>query len=115
MPPSTVEQNLLFGVVALQLGFVRLEVLLDALRAWTGDRARFLGMILREQDTLSTDDAELLALVVESLVHHHSNDPVLPLAFLLPADVVPALVALNDPELLQCLGRLGKGPSAPTV
>jgi serine/threonine protein kinase/formylglycine-generating enzyme required for sulfatase activity len=115
MPPSIAEQNLLLGVLALQLNFIRQESLLDAFRLWTDDRTRGLGTILREQHALTADDADLLALVVESLTRQHGNDPVLPLAFLLPAEIVPPLVELDDPELLQCLARLGKGPSAATV
>ena len=49
MSHSTVDRNLLFGILALQNNFINREVLLAAFTAWVVDKQRPLGEILREQ------------------------------------------------------------------
>ena len=115
MADPTAEQNLLFGVLALQLSFIRQDDFLAAVRAWTQDRTLCFAPLLCEQHALRAEDANLLAGLADSLIRHNGNDPARPLGELLPSAVVPALAELNDPDVRRCLSRIGKSPSGATV
>src|SRR5438067_609955 len=61
-----VDQELMAGLLALQLGFVTRDALAEALRAWSDD-GQGLGQVLIERDALRGDQLAL----VEALVRDH--------------------------------------------
>lgn len=72
---SKSDQNLLFGIIALQMDFVRREQLVAATSTWLVDKSRELGDILTEQGALSEADHKLLAPLVSRHVENHGGDP----------------------------------------
>jgi serine/threonine protein kinase/formylglycine-generating enzyme required for sulfatase activity len=115
MPPSTIEHNLLLGVLALQLGLLSPAQLLNVLRAWVNDKARPLGSLLCEQESLSDEEHQLLVAVLNALLNRHEQDADRLLSLLLPPGAIPELATLEDPELCECLTRVGHGPAAVTL
>jgi hypothetical protein len=53
MSPAHDDLNLIFGLLAVQLDFIDNDALRAALAAWTHDKGKALGQILREQGALS--------------------------------------------------------------
>src|SRR5262245_23819529 len=71
--PAT-DRTLLFFALALQQHSLPGDLLIQALNAWSRDRARTLGDILVERGALSRDDqAELEAQVGKHLELHHGD------------------------------------------
>jgi ABC-type multidrug transport system ATPase subunit len=68
MASGGADQNLLFGVLALQLQFVTQHDLIDAMYAWVRDKGRSLGQILVQNGALPEDAQTLL----DSLVQKHA-------------------------------------------
>src|SRR2546427_172871 len=72
---ATADRNLLFGILALQLDFIRRDDLIAAMHAWVLDKARPLDRILREQGALAADEHALLDGLVRKHLEKHGNDP----------------------------------------
>jgi serine/threonine protein kinase/tetratricopeptide (TPR) repeat protein len=74
-PPRPVaDRNLLFGILALQMDFIRRDALIAAMNAWVLDKGKPIGEILQELGQLTADRRRLLdSLVVEHL-KAHDND-----------------------------------------
>lgn len=72
-PPA--DEHLLLGLLACQLGFIRREQLLAALRTWCQDKSRSLGGILEAQQALSYDRLLLLSALVKEHLRQHGDDP----------------------------------------
>ena len=71
---STADQNLLFGLIALQMDFINRDQLIEGMTAWAVDKPQALGSILVEKGHLSSDRKSLLdALVVEHLKQHRGD------------------------------------------
>ena len=69
MEPDRTDTNLLFGILAVKMNFIRKEDLFEAMGAWFLDRHRTLGEILVERQALSGTNRNLLdAMVRESQV-----------------------------------------------
>ena len=60
MEPEKNDTNLLFGVLAMKMNFVRPEDLLEAMGIWFLDRQKTLGEILTERRAISPQDCQLL-------------------------------------------------------
>src|SRR5437660_2991671 len=84
MPSPAADRNLLFGILALQMDFVRRDDLLAAMHAWVLDKAKPLGQLLREMGKLPADEHALLEAMVEKHLAKHGNDPQQSLAALSP-------------------------------
>ena len=69
------DRNLLFGILALQLDFVRRDDLIAAMNAWVLDKAKPLGQILTEQKALGEDKLDLLEALVQAHLQMHGNAP----------------------------------------
>jgi formylglycine-generating enzyme required for sulfatase activity/tRNA A-37 threonylcarbamoyl transferase component Bud32 len=69
------DRNLLFGVLALQLDFIRRDDLIAAMHAWVLDKGKPLGEILREQGKLAGDERTLLEGLVRKHLERHGDDP----------------------------------------
>ncbi len=69
------EQNLLFGMLALQNGFIEQADLNAAFQFWSKDKARPLARILVERGSLSEEDRDLLEELARRHVAKHGGDP----------------------------------------
>jgi serine/threonine protein kinase/tetratricopeptide (TPR) repeat protein len=68
------DRNLLFGILALQNGFVTRDQLVEAMNAWAIARDRPLGDLLRERGALGAEEFSLLdALVQRQIARHHGD------------------------------------------
>lgn len=72
MTKAHADRNLLIGILALQLDFIRRDELVAALNAWVLDKERPLNEILIEQNALAAETEPLLLAVVEK--HLEMND-----------------------------------------
>jgi serine/threonine-protein kinase len=75
LPGRSSDRNLLFGILALQTGFIRRDQLVTALRDWALAREKPLGRVLREQGALDADACALLEALAEKHVQLHDDDP----------------------------------------
>jgi eukaryotic-like serine/threonine-protein kinase len=107
MSQALADRNLLFGVLAVQMGFVSRDQLVAAMAAWARDKSRPVGDILREQKVLAPDEQDLLdALVTKHLVRN-GNDLGRCMASVGPAGpIAEALSAITDPMFQTSLGTL---------
>ena len=60
MEPEKNDTNLLFGILAMKMNFIRPEDLLEAMGIWFLDRQKTLGEILTERRAISPQDCQLL-------------------------------------------------------
>jgi serine/threonine protein kinase len=72
---NAADANLLFGVLALQLGFVSREQLIAAQQSWMRDQSRPLGDVLVSRNVLSESRRQLLEGLVREHLRLHANDP----------------------------------------
>lgn len=97
---SKSDQNLLFGIIGLQMDFVRREQLVAATSTWLTDNARSLDEILVEQGALSEEDRQLLAPLVARHLDNHGGDPQQSLAALSSlGSVADELRSLGDKSI----------------
>ncbi len=68
------DRNLLFGILALQMDFIRRDALIRAMHAWVLDKDKPLGQILVEQQALGSEPRALLDAVVEQHLRQHGDD-----------------------------------------
>ncbi len=66
---------MLLGVVAVEMGFISRDDLVDALDARGRERAKTLGEVLVERRLLGGEEYALLQAVVDRHVERHGNDP----------------------------------------
>jgi hypothetical protein len=83
------DRNLLFGILAVQMDFIRRDDLLAGMNSWLLDKARPLGHILRDQGALSAERLALLDNLVDEYLKQHGNDPGRSLAAVSTAGPVP--------------------------
>jgi formylglycine-generating enzyme required for sulfatase activity/serine/threonine protein kinase len=72
---AVTERNLLFGILALQNGFVDREALLDAFNRWVLDKTRPLGQFLLDRGDLRADERALLDALVAKHLEKFGNHP----------------------------------------
>jgi serine/threonine protein kinase len=72
--PQT-DRNLLFGILALQMDFIRREDLIAGMNAWAVDKDKPLGGILVEQGVLDPADHAALESMMERHIARHGDDP----------------------------------------
>src|SRR5262245_33549607 len=92
------DRNVLFGVLALQLGFVTRDALIDALNAWAADKSRPLGDLLCNRGDVAAERRRLLDALVDEHLGAHGGDPRRSLASLPPSDGLGP-EAFADPDL----------------
>src|SRR5262249_39253880 len=54
------DRNLLFGILALQMDFVKRDALLAAMQAWVFNKTKSLGQVLREQGVIGAQHGALI-------------------------------------------------------
>ena len=74
-PPRASDRNLLFGILALQMDFIKQEALIAAMKHWVFDKAKPLGRILMDQGAMRSDQFELLEALVRKHLELHEDDP----------------------------------------
>ncbi len=80
MAKADADRNLLFGILALQMGFVAREALIAAMNAWVLEKEQGLGEILRRDGGLSAERHTLLEALVREHLKAHGDDPARSLA-----------------------------------
>ena len=94
------DRNLLFGVLALQMDFIRREDLIAATSAWVLDKARSLDQILLERQALTADEHAMLVALVAKHLAKHNDDPQQSLAAVSSVGSIrEELRKLGDPQL----------------
>lgn len=108
------QEAVLLGVVAHQLGFVRVEQLVAALRVWSPEGERGLASILAEQGALDRESHDLLTALVRRHLEQHGGDPARSLASLPPLDssTLECLRGIPNEEIVASLTRLSADPFA---
>src|SRR5437588_12757173 len=113
MSASAADRNLLFGILALQMDFVRRDALIAAMNAWVLDKAKSLGQILRDHGALAAAEYETLENLVQLHLQRHGHDAERSLAALAPPAAVRAdLQRIADPDLDASLAQLPVTPTA---
>lgn len=108
MSRPTSDRDLLFGLVALQNGFIDQEMLIAAFRAWSTQKLRSLPEILEERSALSSTVRAALEALVAEHVRQHGGDPQRSLAALSSPDGTnAALQDLRDGDLAASLANVG--------
>src|SRR6202166_4451168 len=74
MSQPVADRNLLFGVLALQMDFIKREQLIAAMQAWVFDKSKSLGEILLGHKALAPDNHALLEARVQKHLALHDND-----------------------------------------
>ncbi len=107
MADSAADRNLLFGLLALQIGLIDQAQLVAAFQVWTLEKSRPLAEHLAARGDLDADDrAAVEALVARHLKKHGSaarSLAVLPAA----RSTRESLIRVGDPEVEQTLGHVG--------
>src|SRR5437660_8265863 len=108
MASNTADDNLIFGLLALQNGLIDQDQLLAAFRAWTRDKSRPLADFLVDRGDLDGDQRAGVEAMVALHLKKHGGDAEKSLA------AVPAarstreqLAALADPQVEASLVHVG--------
>ena len=108
MPKVDVDQQLLFGLLALQTGLIDQGTLFTAFNAWTREKARSMAEILVEQGNLDASRRTLLEGLVAEHLKMHGGDLEKSLAAIEAGrSTRERLAQLNDCDLAASLDRIG--------
>ncbi len=93
-------RHLLFGLLALQCGFVSKDQFVAAFSEQASEKSKSIELILFEQGVLSTSQLSLLAALLEEHLKQHGEDIEKSLAAIGSASSIKqALEELNDSEI----------------
>ncbi|MFO0960788.1 MAG: serine/threonine-protein kinase [Isosphaeraceae bacterium] len=114
--PSSIEtaKGLLFGLLAMQNGFIGRDALLVALNDWAADKSKPLGQWLIDRGALDADQRQLLDGLVAHHLKKHDGDPEKSLADL--SSLGPtreALLTADDEAIRTALYGAGRKSSSP--
>ena len=100
----SVEQNLLFAVLAFEDELIDLQQLTAACRAWSSDKSKPLADLLVERGWVSAEDRGFLEKKAERKLAKHQDDPRVTLNAMTRGDVCDALLKeVDDSEVRQSL------------
>ncbi len=106
MARADAETDLLFGILALQVGLVEQADLLDAFQRWSRDKTRRLAQVLVNRGALAPDDRTMLEGLVGRHLEKHGGDAERSLAAVAaPPALVTGLRHLGDPDVEATLDR----------
>ena len=104
MSDISADENLLFGVVALQMDFITRDQLIAAVAQWTHDKKTPLSEVFLAQKALDAETYNLLKSLVENFLHLHGNSVVAGLAKVGSiGSVREQLAQMGDEEILATL------------
>jgi hypothetical protein len=114
MEPNKSDTNLLFGILAMKMNFIRQDDLLEAMGIWFLDRQKSLGEILIERQAISPKDCALLDSMVresqaQGLVDHVTKPEATPEELLVIRDGLLG----NASEWCAATLDLYRGPNQP--
>jgi serine/threonine-protein kinase len=110
MAAIAADRDLLFGLLALQVGLIDQDQLVAAFRAWTRDRVRTLADHLADRGDLDSDQRAGVEAMVGLHLKKHGGDAEKSLAALPAAPSIRAsLSALGDADFGGTLTRVGSG------
>ncbi len=101
------DQNLLFGLLALQMDFISRDGLIEGMQAWVLDKEKTLGELLVERRVLTAGNRALLEPLVDAHVLQHGGDVQKSLAALSSdGGAAVGLARLADDDLQHSLATL---------
>ena len=107
MPRSLSDEKLLLGVLALQMGLISREELIDDAGAWMLEESSALGDVLRQQGAIDADSLALLEKLVQKHLKMHGDDPEKSLAAAdLSSSIMDDLRRLNKREIDATVGQV---------
>jgi serine/threonine protein kinase len=110
---AAADENLLFGILALQLDFINRDALIAAMNAWVLKKSKPLGQILVEQGTLSAARRALLEPLVREHVREHGDEVARSLFSLgMHGSVREDLEQIPDADLHASLSHVAVAPSS---
>jgi serine/threonine protein kinase len=102
------DRNLLFGILAVEMDFVRRDSLIGAMHAWVLAKHRPLGEILAEQGALTPERRALLDAIVTEHLKAHGGDPQRSLAAVVQRSTLGDVAqGVADPDLHASLAAAG--------
>jgi serine/threonine-protein kinase len=105
---DTADRNLLFGLIALQVGLIGQAQLVAAFQAWARDKSRPLADHLADQGDLDADGrAAIEAMVTLHLKKHHGDAERSLAAIPTGRSTRRSLAGIGDPTIDATLARLG--------
>jgi serine/threonine-protein kinase len=106
------DRNLLFGTLAVQMGFLSRDQLTAAMAECANGNSRSVGDILRAANVLADDERRLLDAMVEKHLIRHGNDVARSLAALSPDDAVRTALSQGTDRVTQADAGSGdtRGP-----
>ncbi len=97
---AAADRNLLFGIHAIQMGFISHDAFIAAANTWTLEKHKPIGQILVEQGTLTPDVRDALEQMISLRVRQSGGDVRKSLETLSSvADLAEPLAAIGDTEL----------------
>ncbi|MEX2139568.1 MAG: serine/threonine-protein kinase [Pirellulales bacterium] len=110
------DRNLLVGILAVQMDFVRREQLMAAMNAWLLEKKTPLEDILLRQGALDDETRKLLVALVAKHLALHQNDAEKSLQAVGALGTLHGeLQSLADPQIENSLLRFNTGPADPFV
>src|SRR6516225_9601630 len=110
MAAVAAERNLLFGLLALQIGLIDQGQLVAAFQAWTRDRARALADHLVGRGDLDSEDRSAVEALVARHLKKYGGDAEKSLAALPTGRSVRAeLAGIGDPQIDASPAHVGAG------
>src|SRR5687767_5799529 len=107
MSQPTTDRNVLFGMLALQLDFIKREQLSAAMEAWAADKSTSLGAVLVARKALMPENLALLEALVQKHLDQHGNDAEQSLATIVSVGPVKKdLEAIKDPDVQASLAHV---------
>jgi serine/threonine-protein kinase len=116
MTGASSDRNLLVGILAVQMDFVRREQLMAAMNAWLLDKQTPLEDILLRQGALDDESRKLLVALVAKHLAMHQNDAEKSLQSVAVLGTLRGeLQSLADPQIQNSLVHIPAGPADPFV
>src|SRR5258707_4179266 len=110
---AVADRNLLFGILALQMDFIRRDALIAAMNAWVLEKTKPLGQILHDQGQLSAERLQMLDGLVAEHLKAHGHEAERSLAAVAAPEAVRAdLRRIADGDLHASLAQLPATPTA---
>lgn len=113
---SSADRNLLYGVLALQLDFIKRDALVAAMNSWLLRKELSIGQILLEQGAVDQQHHDLIDALVLAHLKQHGECAERSLAALSSlGSIRDALEAVSDRELQDSLCRIPTHPSPASI